>query len=142
MAEAAVHNASYLSWPTWPGIQRQRIISSIRPQADLLLQSEPLLNDTRPRADVVLFLPFRRWVETDQCAATSLATALSQANFQYEVLSEDAFNLSPSGGHRSVFLVESLSGAVKFTTQRPGDDTLLEISIPRLEISAIVVIEP
>jgi hypothetical protein len=33
------------------------------------------------------------------------------------------------------------SGALKFTTQRHEDDSLLEISIPRLEISAIVVIE-
>lgn len=252
MAEAAAHNASYLSWPTWPENQRKRMISSIRPQADLLLQSESLLNDTRPRADVVLFLPFRRWVETDQCAATALATALSQANVQYEVISEDAFTLFRSVGHRRVFVVESLSvltseekvavesyqkaggrvvtadkvdwlkevqeaisppsltvhgpptvravvrdqptrtiihvfnlnverlssfedrmnpatdirltvkvpfpavrtvgvrtadaggtpGAAKFTAQRAGDDTLLEITIPRLEISAIVVVEP
>jgi len=252
MAEAASHNASYLSWPTWPENQRKRMISSIRPQADLLLQSESLLNDTRPRADVVLFLPFRRWVETDQCAATALATALSQANVQYDVIPENAFNLSRRGAHTPVFLIESFAvltqkekaavesfqkeggrvvtadkadwlkevqgaignpsltmhgpptvravvrdqpartvihlfnlnverlssfedrmnpatdirlsvrvpfpavrtvgvrtadaggtpGAAKFTAQRAGDDTLVEISIPRLEISAIIVIEP
>lgn len=33
------------------------------------------------------------------------------------------------------------SGELKFTTQREGDGTLLNISIPRLEISAIAVVE-
>lgn len=107
MAEAAAHNASYLSWPTWPENQRQRMTSSIRPQADLLHQSESLLNGTRPRADVVLFLPFRQWVEKDHCAAITLATALSQANLQYEVISEENFTLTPDGGHHPVFLIEA-----------------------------------
>lgn len=91
MAEAAAHGASYLSWPTWPESQRARMIAAIRPQAELLRQNERLLNDTRPRRDAALFLPFRRWLEIDPCAASALAAVLTQANVQYQVISEDAF---------------------------------------------------
>lgn len=108
MAEAAAHNASYLSWPTWPEKQRQRMISAIRPEAEFLRQNEAVLNDTRPRADVSLFLPFRRWVDTGQCMPTTMAAALTHANVQYEVVSEDSFFL-PAGARAPVFLVESLS---------------------------------
>lgn len=116
MAEAAANNASYLSWPTWPEDQRQRMIATIRPQADLLRQQEELLNDARFRADVVLFLPFRRWVETDQCTATRLAAALTQNNVQYEVMSEDNLSISRSGGRWPVLLVESLSALTPIET--------------------------
>ncbi|MEX2167687.1 MAG: glycoside hydrolase family 66 protein [Pirellulales bacterium] len=109
MAEAAANEASYLSWPAWPEAQRERMVAAIRPQADFLRQHEALLNDAAGRADVVLFLPFRRWVETEVCTASNLATALSQANVQYEVFSEEDFKLSPRGGRIPVLLVESLS---------------------------------
>jgi hypothetical protein len=62
---------------------------AIRPQADLLRQNARLLNDTRPRTDVLLFLPFRRWVETADCRVWTTALALSRANAQFDVASED-----------------------------------------------------
>lgn len=123
MVEAAAHDASYLSWPTWPEDQRARMSKALRAQADLLRDNANLLNDTQPRADVILFLPFRRWTETKRCAASELAAKLSAANYQYKVASEDdivaavtpaATAVPASGlrtaaatGARQVFLVES-----------------------------------
>jgi hypothetical protein len=94
MAEAAANNASYLSWPTWPENERARMSASVRPQADLLRANEKLLNGTKARRDVTLFLPFRRWLDTDRCAALALATELSRANIQFEALCEDQFTLA------------------------------------------------
>ena len=36
-----------------------------------------------------MFLPLRRWVETDTCRASELAASLTRANVQYSVLTED-----------------------------------------------------
>jgi hypothetical protein len=88
-AEAAAHASSYLSWPTWPEPERQRMISQIRPQADFLRRNAGLLNDSQPRRDVILFLPFRKWVTTNQCVTSRLAAALTRANVQYEAICED-----------------------------------------------------
>jgi hypothetical protein len=109
MAEAAANDASYLSWPTWPDAQRKRMIEGVRPEADFLHRHEGLLNGTLPRADVVLFLPFRRWLVTDQCAASPLTVALTSASIQYEVVCEDDFPDATRNHRRSVFLVESRS---------------------------------
>lgn len=125
MAEAAAHNASYLSWPTWPENQRRRMIRTIRPQADLLRKNEKFLNDTQPRRDIILFLPFRRWTETTRCIPSELAGQLTAANMQYSVVSEDDLvaTVTPKSGDgpaapvrtaagapvRQVFLVESRS---------------------------------
>jgi hypothetical protein len=108
MADAAANGASYLSWPTWPEEQRQRMIAAVRPQSDLLRQHEALLNDTTARADVLLFLPFRRWVEVEKCTASELAAALSAANIQYEVFTEEQFDLISRDGQLPVLVVESL----------------------------------
>ena len=89
MAEAAANNASYLSWPTWPEDQRKRMIAAVRPQAEFLRHNEKLLNDAPFRSDVALYLPFQRWVKTDQCATSALAAALTKENIQYRVVSED-----------------------------------------------------
>jgi hypothetical protein len=91
MAEAAANGSSYLAWPTWPEKERARMSAIIRPQADLLRANEKLLNDTQPRNDVVLFLPNRRWLETDKCRPSEMAAALSAANVQYTVMCEDDF---------------------------------------------------
>ncbi len=107
MAEAAANNASYLSWPTWPESQRQRMIAAVRPQSDFLRRNEELLNDAPFRDDVVLFLPFRRWVDTDRCTASKLAALLTKANIQYKTVCEDDFDLSPKNGHLPVLVVES-----------------------------------
>jgi hypothetical protein len=89
MAEAAANNASYLSWPTWPEQERQRMTSLIRPEADFLRQNSGLLKHTRARQEVVLFLPFRNWLATDQCRASRLAAELARANVQFAVICED-----------------------------------------------------
>ncbi len=127
MAEAAANGASYLSWPTWPENERARMIFTIRPQADFLRQNEKLLNETRPRNDVIVFLPFRRWLETNVCAASAIAAELSRANVQYDVVSEENLEpgipakifskelrlglkrIPPSLEHAKVFLAESPS---------------------------------
>jgi hypothetical protein len=109
IAEAAAHGASYLSWPTWPEPERQRMAAAVRPQADLLRKHERLLNGASPRADVRLFLPFRRWIETDACAASPLAAAMTASNLQYEVISEDDFNLARVGDRLPVLLLETRS---------------------------------
>jgi hypothetical protein len=89
MAEAAANGSSYLSWPTWPEQQRERMISSIRPEADFLKRNAELLNSAVSRRDVTLFLPFRKWLETGDCVPSRLATELSRANVQYGVICED-----------------------------------------------------
>ncbi|MDB6028044.1 MAG: hypothetical protein JWM68_4267 [Verrucomicrobiales bacterium] len=114
MAEAAAHDASYLSWPVWPEANRTKMIATVRPQADFLRQTEKLLNETKARADVLLFLPFRRWVDTDQCAPLALATALTRANVQFEAVCEENFtstlkSFSARRAATPVVLVESES---------------------------------
>jgi hypothetical protein len=109
MAEAAANNASYLSWPTWPEEQRQRMIAAVRPQADFLRRNEALLNDAPFRADVALFLPFRRWLETETCAASNLAAALTAANIQYKVVCEDDLESLVAKKQRPVLVLESMS---------------------------------
>jgi hypothetical protein len=111
MAEAAANNASYVSWPTWPAKERPAMVAALRPEADVLSQQELVLNDTRPRRDVALFLPFRRWLETNRCVVLDLATVLSRSNVQFEVLAEDRFDLGhlKSGKRLPVLLIESES---------------------------------
>jgi hypothetical protein len=109
MAEAAANGASYLSWPTWPEEHRKRMAKAVRPQADFLRRNEALLNDAPFRADVVLYLPIERWVETETCTASNLAAALTAANVQYQVVAEDELaRLSPTK-QRPVLVVESMS---------------------------------
>jgi hypothetical protein len=112
MAEAVAHDASYLSWPTWPENQRAGMIAAIRPQADWLRNQETFLNDTAPRRDAILFLPFRRWVETGECVAGKIATQLSQDNIPFEVIDEDQFTLpriASKHGPLPVLVIESRS---------------------------------
>lgn len=93
MAEAVAHRASYLSWPTWPEPERDRMASEVRPQADLFRAQEQWLNQLQPRRDLLLLLPFQRWVETNTCRALQLANVLSRSNIQYEVLAEEDWTL-------------------------------------------------
>lgn len=109
MAEAAANNASYLSWPTWTEDQRKRMIAAVQPQADFLRRNEELLNDAPFRADVALYLPFGRWVKTDQCASSALAATLTKENIQYQVVSEDGLDAFVKQKRRPVLLVESRS---------------------------------
>jgi hypothetical protein len=89
MAEATANGAGYLGWPTWPENQRERMIETIRPQADFLRTNATRFEDSRPRADVTLFLPFRNWLKTGDCKASRLAAELSRQNIQYQVVCED-----------------------------------------------------
>jgi len=94
MAEAAAHDASYMLWSTWPEDQRQRMINTIRPQADWLRSHASLFETTTPRRDAAVFLPFRRWTETDTCAVSDIAGDLTRRNVQYAVFCEDDFSLA------------------------------------------------
>jgi hypothetical protein len=108
MAEAAANRASYILWAAWPEAERQKMVAAVRPQVDLLRRRAALLNDTRPRRDVALFLPYRRWLETDRCVAADLAADLVRRNIPFEAVSEEEFDagkLFPA----KVLLVESAS---------------------------------
>jgi hypothetical protein len=111
MAEAAANDASYLAWPTWPEAERNRITTTVKPEADFLRQHEKLLNDTEPRCDVTLFLCYRRWLQTDHCTVSDIANALSRENIQYTVYSEEDFGelTKMHNGRLPVLLVESRS---------------------------------
>ncbi|HEX8522057.1 MAG TPA: hypothetical protein VF669_07365 [Tepidisphaeraceae bacterium] len=89
MAEAAAHGGSHLSWPTWPENVRQRMIDAIRPEADVLRQNAPLLNGRERRADALVFMAYRRWLETSDCQPMKTARALGAANVQFAALCED-----------------------------------------------------
>jgi hypothetical protein len=89
MAEAAAHGSSYMLWPTWPEAVRQKMIDGVRPQAEFLREHADLLKDTRPRADVLLFLPYRQWLTTPDCRAMHLARSLGAANVPFAVVCED-----------------------------------------------------
>ncbi|MBX7256643.1 MAG: hypothetical protein K1Y02_09805 [Candidatus Hydrogenedentes bacterium] len=106
MAEAAAHKASYMLWSTWPDDVRPGMISAVRPYADWLKSHTDLLNASVPRRDVCLYLPFQRWIETDECVALRLAAEMRAANIQFEVLSEDDFTEQRAGESR-VTLIES-----------------------------------
>ena len=108
MAEAAANQASYVVWTTWPENVRQKMIDATRTEANFLGRNEGLLNDTNGRREAILFLPFRRWIETNRCAASALAAALTRSNVQYEVLCEDNFQLARLRPTR-VLLAESLA---------------------------------
>ena len=105
MAEAAAHQAVYLLWPTWPEEQRPRMIAAVRPCTDWLRSHTDFLNASKPRRDVLLYLPFRRWVTEKKCAVTELANALTAANVQYEVADEEHF--AAKLAQSSAVLVES-----------------------------------
>ena len=108
MAEAAAHGASYLLWPTWPEEVRPKMIDAVRPEVDMLRRHQQWLAAVRQRCEVVLFLPCRRWTESDVCRASAIAAELSRANLQYEVVCEDDFRL-PRLKRAKTLLVESLS---------------------------------
>jgi hypothetical protein len=107
MAEAAAHRASYLAWPTWPENVRQKMIAAVRPQADLLRKHADILNKTTPRVEALLFLPFRRWLDTADCQPLKTAGALGRANVQFEAICEDDLAERLRVRPHRVLLVES-----------------------------------
>lgn len=109
IAEAAANESSYLMWPTWPDAQRKRMIAAIRPMTDFMRRNESLLNDAPVPADLALYLPFERWVNTDRCAASALAAALTKENIQYKVVSENDWDAFIKQRRKLPILVESRS---------------------------------
>ncbi|EEF59093.1 hypothetical protein [Pedosphaera parvula] len=113
MAEAAANGASYLSWPTRPENQRQRMSAGIRQEADFLRRNEKLLNGVKPRRDVMLFLPFRQWLDTNSCAVSGVAGLLCRSNIQFGVFCEDDFKevvkASSTSSKNPVIVAESAS---------------------------------
>lgn len=122
MAEATAHNSSYLLWPTWPESVRQRMVSVIRPETAFLRQNKKLFSDTQPRRNVLLFLCFRRWLQTNHCVVSDLAAALSRANVPFAVASEDnlAQTLQSRDSRPQVLLIES------FTALNDGETQAIE----------------
>ncbi len=91
MCEAAACNVGYMLWPTWPEEQRERMAAMVRPCADWLREHAGLINTSRPRRDVLVYFPFRRWIDTRECAINSLTSVLTAENISYDVVSEDRF---------------------------------------------------
>jgi len=104
MCEAAAHKTGYMVWSTWPEEQRARMIAAISPCADWLRTHAELINASTPRQDVLVFFPFRNWVNTKDCAVTKIAQTLTAANGQYAVVSEE--NLSATLNTAKVVLLE------------------------------------
>jgi pimeloyl-ACP methyl ester carboxylesterase len=121
IAEAAAHGASYLSWPTWPENVRQQMISAIRPEADLLRQNAVLLNGGERRADAVVFLPFRRWLETGDCRIVKTVRALAAANIPFAVVGEDDLRRRLAVKAPRLLIIESPS--VLLESERPLVET-------------------
>ncbi len=104
-AEAFAHNASYLVWTTWPEEQRARMIASTRETVDFFRKHQALLQDARPVVDAMVFLPMRRFVDTDHCAVSDICAELSRSNTQYGVFCEEDFDQGLAASR--VLVVES-----------------------------------
>lgn len=111
MAEAAANDASWLLWPMGPSNVVARIATNIFQEAGFLRRNEKLLNGTEPRSDVLLFLCFRRWHDTDHCAISTCASALTHANIQYAVCSEEDLAVKIASGSPAapLLVIESRS---------------------------------
>jgi hypothetical protein len=83
------------------------MIDAVRPEADFLRQNAALLNNTMPRADVLLFLPFRQWTERTECREGQIASELLRANIQFQVVTEDDGILSSRAAQKELKRDES-----------------------------------
>lgn len=89
MAEAAAHDASYLSWPTWPEKERQRMCAAVRPEADLLRTCAPILNLAPRRAEVVFYMPIEKWPSLSDTELINCVSVLENQNIQFAAACED-----------------------------------------------------
>jgi hypothetical protein len=100
------------------------MIAAIQPQVKFVRDNESLLNGTTARRDVLLLLPYRRWLDTDQCFTAKLSAELTRENIQFEVVCEDHFTIENLvTGHKEppVLVIESpaiLSPKDKATVQQ------------------------
>lgn len=92
MAEALANHASYLAWTTWPEEQRPRMIAAMRKQVDFYREHRKLIQDSQPLAEAALFLPMRRFLDSETCAASGIAAELVRANVQFRVFCEEDFD--------------------------------------------------
>lgn len=104
-AEAYAHGASYLVWTTWLEEQRKRMIAATRACVDFYRPRQQLLQGARPVSDVLVFLPMRRFVETETCVVSEYCAGLSRENVQYTVCSEEDLAIALSNAQ--VLLLES-----------------------------------
>lgn len=104
-AEAFAHNASYLVWTTWPEEQRARMIASTRETVDFFRKHQELLQDAQPVVDAMVFLPMRRFVDTDHCVVSDICAELGRSNTQYGVFCEEDFDQGLAASR--VLVVES-----------------------------------
>jgi hypothetical protein len=91
MAEALAHQASYLAWTTWPEEERPRMIAAMRKQVDFYRRHKDLIQGVEPLHEAALFLPMRRFLDSDTCAVSSIAAELTRANIQFRVFCEEDF---------------------------------------------------
>ena len=91
MAEAAANQATYLAWPCWPEEHRARLSAAVRTQNEFLRAHAHTFEQTTPRADCNLFLPMRRWLDTEKCVVSDYAAQLTRENVQYTVFTEENF---------------------------------------------------
>ncbi len=90
------------------------MIGSIRLESDFLRANASLFEKVHPRADAVVFLPFRNWVKDTECKASRIAAELSRANVQFKVFDEDDFRLEGC----KVLLASSSSDFTKAERER------------------------
>jgi len=92
MAEAAAHNASYLSWPTWPEKERAQMCAAVRPEADLLRTCAPLLNLAPRRSELVFYIPIEKWAELSDTEMLNCVSIFENQNIQFVAACEDNIN--------------------------------------------------
>jgi len=93
--------------------------ATIRPEADFLRRNEKLLNDTRPRCDVLLMLSFQRWLDTGTCKTSQCAAILARSNIQFTVTSDTDFKdaLEKNSPQLPILVIEQLSALNAQETQ-------------------------
>lgn len=127
MAEAAANQATYLAWPCWPEEHRERLSAAVRLQNEFLRKYAYTFEDTVPRADCSLFLPMRRWLDTDTCAASDYAAQLVRENVQFIVFTEETFREHSQArnliheGHKLLTQPEKSALATSNAPQWPAD---------------------
>lgn len=124
LAEAAAHGASYLSWPTWPAEQREKMASAVKPQADFLREHAELLNGTEVVADEVVGLDFEKWVETADCAEMKQVRELAAKNVQFVVKCDADSKKEPS--KQRVITIEN-APRVRAVVRRKGEKTIVHL---------------
>ena len=102
---------------------RRVLRKHLNEQTEFLRQQQKLLNETRPRRDAVLFLPMRRWIETDHCRASELAAELTRANVQFAVICEDDLVQSAKSQSGALRTAKRMSETPTASEEAPATST-------------------